>query len=417
MKKQSSKFPIALLFLTSFLLGVFLTLYLTKSDDNILWKTSWNELNFSSIEDTYNILKENYYDAETIEKKDLIQWMKKGLVEAMWDRHSEFMTPDEKEKFEEVLSGDFEWIWAVVEKNPIGVEIERILKWSPAKAYWVRAWDIVLEANKHKLDELDLYDAVEKIKWPAGTKVLLKILRAGEQDFLEIEVVREKIKIPSIEEEYFKDENLSYIAVNLFWEETSTEFKKALRNIPKDSKGLIIDLRDNGGGYLQSSVEMLSEFLEKNTPLVETKYKQSEYNTTYYSNNNGNLFDKKIVVLINENSASASEITAGTLRKYNKAIIVGKKSYGKWSVQQPFDLSDGSLLKLTIAKWFIPGWKNIDKEGIEPDIEIDFLDEDYENEYDRQKEEAKKIVQKFIELDALQLAVDKYLEQAENPVE
>jgi len=291
-------------------------------------------------------------------------------------------------------------------KKPIGVEIERILKWSPAKKYGIRAWDVVLEANEIKLEELSLYEAVEKIKWPAGTSVALKILRAWEPEMLEITVVRDKIKIPSIEEEYFEEENISYIAVNLFWEETSREFKEALKNIPERSNGLIIDLRDNGWWYLQSSVEILSEFLESKVALVETKYKQSEYNTTYYSNNNGNIFDKKIVVLVNENSASAAEITAGTLRKYNKAIVVWKKTYGKWSVQQPFDLTDGSLLKLTIAKWFIPGWKNIDKEGIEPDIEIDFEKEDYDNEYDRQKEEAKKILKIFKELDVLQFCVD-----------
>ena len=358
-------------------------------------------------------MKDNYYDVDTIEKSELIQWMKKWLVDAIWDRHSEFLTPDEKEQFDAVLSGDFEWIWAVVEKVPIGVEIERIIKWSPAKKYGVRAWDIVLEANDIKLEELSLYDAVDKIKWPAGTSVMLKILRAWETEVLEITVIRDAIKIPSVEEEYFPEENLAYIAINLFGEETSKEFKKALENIPNDSQGLIIDLRDNGGGFLQSSVEILSEFLPSKTPLVDTKYRKSEYNNTYYSNNSWDVFDKKIVVLINENSASASEITAGTLRKYNKAIVVWKKSYWKWSVQQPFDLKDGSLLKLTIANWYIPGGESIDKEWIEPDIEIDFLEEDYENEYDRQKEEAKKILQKFIEVDALQLAVDKYNEETE----
>ena len=426
MKNNTSIFPIILLFLTSFLLGVFSTLYTAKTDINILWKTGskdlfsesnmWN-LDFSSLKDTYNILKENYYDVEDIEKEVLVQGMKKGLVDAIGDRHSEFMTPDEKEKFEEVLSGDFEGIGAVVETNIIWVEIERILKGSPAKKYGVRAWDIVLEANENKLEGLSLYEAVEKIKGPAGTSVNLKILRAWEAWPVEILVIRDKIKIPSVEEEYFQEEDIAYIAINLFGDETSREFKKALDAIPNASRGLIIDLRDNWGWYLQSSVEILSEFIESKKSLVETKYRQSEYNTTYYSNNNGNIFDKKIVVLVNENSASASEITAGTLRKYDKAIIVWKKTYGKWSVQQPFDLDDGSLLKLTIAKWYIPGGKTIDKEGIEPDIEIDFLEEDYENEYDRQKEEAKKILQKFIDLDALQLAVDKYLEQAEKPVE
>lgn len=269
MKNNSSIFPIILLFLTSFLLGVFSTVYVAKTDNNILsetrWKASFSEsnienLDLSSLTDTYNILKENYYNVDDIEKESLIEGMKKGLVDAIGDRHSEFMTPDEKQKFEEVLSGDFEWIWAVVETHVIGIEIERILNGSPAKQYWVRAWDIVLEANEHKLEWLSLYDAVEKIKGPAGTSVNLKILRTWETKPLDILVVRDKIKIPSVEEEYFADENINYIALNLFWEETSREFKKALENIPATSQWLIIDLRDNGGWFLQSSVEILSEF-------------------------------------------------------------------------------------------------------------------------------------------------------------
>jgi carboxyl-terminal processing protease len=205
----------------------------------------------------------------------------------------------------------------------------------------------------------------------------------------------------------------------MFWEETSMEFEKIL-NEKIDSKWLIIDLRDNWGGYLQSAVSILSNLIEDDKTLVVTKYKDLFSNISYPSINDWNIYKWKIVVLINENSASASEITAGALKDYNKAIIVWKKSYGKWSVQKPFTLNDGSMLKLTIAKWFTPNDINIDHEWIMPDIEISFEKKDYTPEewkekefvpYDRQLEVAKEVLKIFIENDAYKLSIDKSLEK------
>lgn len=322
------------------------------------------------------------------------------------------MSPDINKKFQEALSGDFEGIGAVVEKVPLGVQVERILKGSPAKDAGILAGDILMEANGESLEELDLYDAVDKIKGSAGTTVLLKVLRAGEADFLEISVIRQQIQIPSIESEVF-EENIGYITINMYGETTSSEFKKALVELQDQSiEELIIDVRDNGGGYLQSAVEILSEFIDNGEILVQTKYRDSLFNKSYYSANSG-TFDKKIVILVNGNSASASEITAGALREYNKAIIVGEKTYGKGSVQQPFEMKDGSLLKLTIANWYTPKGNSIEGNGITPDIEIEFQKEDFENKYDRQLEEAKKIVKQFQEVGTLQLTVDQYNESLE----
>lgn len=405
-----------ILLLTSFILGVIFSLFLGNIFPWALWKTSEKSKIFSEEKldleefwNVYNIIEQDYFSDGGVQKDELVRWAISWMVEALWDQHSEFMSPDETEKFNQALEGDFEWIGAVVEKVPLGVKVERILKWSPAKKYDVRAGDIIVSANDVLLEELDLYDAVDVIKWPAGTQVKLTIIRSSLDKVLEVSVVRQKIHIPSVEQEYFEDENIAYIAINMFGEQTSSEFIKALEEVKKSQvQGLVIDVRDNGGWYLQSAVQILSEFIPEKQTLVKTRYRDSFFDQNYFSVNDGDLFEKKIVVLINGNSASASEITAGVLREYDKAILLWEKTYGKGSVQQPFDMSDWWLLKLTVAKWFTPEGKNIDEEWIEPDIEVLFLEEDYENSYDRQLEEAKNLLQIFIEKQTIGLSVEEY---------
>ncbi|MDD3793261.1 MAG: S41 family peptidase [Candidatus Gracilibacteria bacterium] len=403
-----------IIFLTSFLLGITFSLQIDKIINNSLLKSNnltsiyYNNstLNLTKYWSVYDIIKKEYFDSNTIDNNELLEKSIYGLVSGLGDKHSSYLNKEENRIFNESLSGDFEGIGAVVEVHPLGAQIDRIIKGSPAKNYDLRTGDILITANGEPLEGLNLFEAVEKIKGPAGSKVILEVLREGEETILKKEIIREKIKIPSVDVELL-DGDISYISLNIFGDDTSMEFKKALESA-KNTKGLIIDLRDNGGGYLISAVEILSEFIENGENVVITKYKDEKSNQYYKSINSGEIYNGKIVVLINENSASASEITAGALKDYQKAIIVGKKSYGKGSVQEPFDLGDGSMLKLTVAKWFTPKGINIDEEGILPDIEIDFLEEDYTNKYDRQKEEAKKILNLFIEKNALNLTIDTY---------
>jgi len=417
-RKKSNFTQFFIIFLTSFLLGIFFSFIIAKNLNIALLKTEkWsgivdlikndNDLELQKFWETYSLLKKEYYSHNSIKKEELVDWAIKWMVESLWDKHSEFMTIDETERFNQALSWDFEWIWAVVEKNPLWVQIERIIKWSPAKKFWLFKDDIIIEANWTKLQDLDLFDSVDHIKGPALTKVLLKVLRAWEDEILEIEVIRNKIKIPSVDSKIIENTNIWYIALNMFWEDTDVEFSKSLQLL-KDTDWIIIDLRDNGWWYLQKAVSILSELIDDWEDLVFTKYKQMFKNIVYKSINDGNIYSWKIVVLINWNSASASEITAWALSDHNKAILIWEQSYWKWSVQQPFDITWWWLLKLTIAKWYTPNDINIDKEWISPDIEVTFEKEDYENEYDRQLETAKKVINDFIKLWSLQLTIDKY---------
>jgi len=410
---------IFIVFLTSFWLWYFIsTLWVDFLEKSSL-KTPEQQYEVSDLDledfwKVYNIIEQEYFREGKIEKRELVEGAISGMVDALWDQHSEFMNPELTEKFESTLNGDFEWIWAVVEKIAAWVKIERVLKWSPAKKYDVRSWDILISANGEELQDLDIYDAIDKIKWPAGSSVVLEIIRQWEEKILTIEVIRDKIHIPSVEQEYFEEEDIGYIAINMFWETTAVEFIEALNSVKESQvSGLIIDVRDNGWWYLQSAVQILSEFIPEDDVIVKTKYMDSFFNENYYSVNDGEIFEKKIVVLMNGNSASASEITAGALRDYNLAILLWEQTYGKWSVQQPFNFDNGSLLKLSVAQWFTPKWNSIEQEGIEPDVPVEFLDEDYENGYDRQLEEAKKLLQIFIEKETIGLALEEYNIQKE----
>ena len=414
------------IFLTSFLLWIFFSFSIGESIINDVLKTNNKadepsiiqdkEVDLTKFWEVYNLIKIDNYDSSSIDKSKLVDSAIKWLVEWLGDKHSEYFSLEDTKKFNEVLSWDFEWIWAVVETNEIGVIIDRLIKWSPAKKYWLVTWDIITKANDVKLEWLELYDAVDKIKWPAWTKVKLEVIRKWEKSLLYFDVVREKIKIPSVDSKMLEDWKTAYIAINLFWDDTSKEFEIALKQY-MNTDWLIIDLRDNWWGYLQSAVTILSELVENDKELVVTKYKETFSNISYPSINDWNIYKWKIVVLINENSASASEITAWALKDYKKAILVWQKSYGKGSVQKPFDLADWSMLKLTIAKWFTPNNVNIDKEWIIPDVEVKFEKQDYtpvvwkEKEfvpYDRQLETAKKVLRTFIDNNTYQLSIDKF---------
>ncbi len=385
---------------------------IVENSQNFLTKRFGDELPIKKLEEVSKIIKENFYSYDWVKKQDIEDGIVRGYVQSLGDKHTEFMNNEEKKQFDEMLSWDFEWIWAIVEKHELGVSIERIISGSPAKKSDVRTGDIITKVDGVSIEGFSVYDAVAKIKWPANTQVKLTILRQGEWDFIEKTITREKIKIPSVDSHIVEGTKLGYIVVNIFWEETALDFNKALDDmIAKKTDWIIIDLRDNGGWFLQSAVEMLSRFVENNTLVVETKFRNPLNTKKYYSINDGNIYKGKIVVLVNGNSASASEITSWALRDYNKAVIVWEKTYGKWSVQEPFDLSDGSLLKVTIAQWYTPKGHMIDKQGIIPDIEVTFKKEDFEKHYDRQLEEAKKVLTEFIKTGALQLTIDNIKKQ------
>ncbi|MBF0913840.1 S41 family peptidase, partial [Candidatus Gracilibacteria bacterium] len=362
-----------------------------------------DSLNLDKYFSVYDKIKDNYYDFGDVKKEDLVEKSIVGLVSGLNDPYTEYFNPNENKNFMSSLSGDFEGIGAVLEKVDLGVKITSVVENSPAETAGIKPGDIVTDVNGINIAKMSTTEVIALIKGPAGKEVNL-VLKRGDET-IEKQLFTKAIVIPSIAGKEI-DDDIGYIGVATFGDKTGTEFKKELEKL-KNKKGIIIDLRDNGGGYLEIAVNMLENFIKRGDVIAYTKYKDGKKDT-YYSRSLGDLYNGKIVVLMNGFSASASEIFAGVMKDYQKAILVGEKTYGKGSVQQPIELKDGSMIKITIAKWFTPKDKNIDKEGIEPDVEVKLTKEDVEKKYDRQLEEAKKVLKSYLNSISMQLSIDNY---------
>lgn len=407
-KKINTSVLIILLSFSTWILTSFLTI-VSFFDFFSLNTENNNELDFTQLLETYKEIEESYLDKDTIDKQKLIDWATKWLVDALWDKHTTFFNKEETQSFDESLSWDFEWIWAVIEKVDLWIMIDMVIKGSPAKKHWLKKWDIIVKADWTSLEWLTSREAVKIIKWPAWTSVFLTIIRKWEAWFIEKEVIRDKIKIPSVNSE--KMDNIWYISVNIFWEKTADDFKEDLDKLEEQwIEWLIIDLRYNWWWYMWSAISILSNFLDKWSVAVRTKTSYSDKEDIEYVFPYFKRFKWKVVVLVNWSSASASEITAWALREYEKAIIVWEQTYWKWSVQKPIE-KDYWMIKVTIAKWFTPNWNNIDWEWITPDIIQSLIDEenkDLEILVDLQLEKAKEVLNEFIKIKDINETIKKF---------
>lgn len=417
-KNKNSFLTKILIYLTFFSLWVFFSYaFLFNKAQNKVLKTdfynqnlnnSWNiELNMDKYNNIFNYIKKYYYDFDDVDIKDLEESSIIWLVSWLNDPYTEYFNIKENQDFKEALSWDFEWIWAVLEKNELWVKIMSIIPNSPAEKSDLRVSDIVMEVNWQNIANMTTQEVVSLIKWPSWKEVNLLIKRLDE--IIKKQIFTWAIVIPSIKWEEI-DKDIWYIAVSTFWEKTANEFRKEIEKF-KNKKGIIIDLRWNWGWYLDIATDILSNFIPNWEVIAITKYKDWK-EEKYFSERDYELYTWKVVILVDWNSASASEILAWAMSDYQKAILVWNKTYWKWSVQEPISLPDWSMIKITIAKWFTPKDKNIDKQWINPDIDVSIKPEDIEKLYDRQLEEAKKVLKSFIENKYLKLSIDKYKEKS-----
>lgn len=341
-------------------------------------------LNYTSVEKVYDELRANY-DGK-LEESKLMDGLKKGLVEASGDPYTEYMPPEDAEEFNGQLNGTFEGIGALLGKNENGnVIIISPIDGFPAKKAGLQPRDVIVEINGEDALSLTTDQAVDKIRGPKGTTVKLRIIRDGKED-LKFDIVREEINIPSVESKTL-DGNIGYIKISRFGDDTTTLTREAAEKFTSSGvKKIVLDLRGNPGGYLESAVDVSSLWLDNKTVLQEKR--DGVVIKTYKSRGESPLLGLPTVVLIDEGSASASEITAGALHDNKAASLLGTKSFGKGSVQQPQTLDNGALLKVTIARWFTPNGKNIDKEGIQPDQKVERTEADYEAGRDPQLDAA-----------------------------
>ena len=318
-------------------------------------------IDFSNIEKTYQALASNF-DGE-IDKQKIIDGASKGLVEAVGDKYTEYMTSKEAEEFNKSLSGDVgTGIGVELAKDGDSVKVVRVLAKNPAESAGILAGDIISKVNGEDVSK----ENSKKIRGDAGTTVKIGIIRGNEKK--EFSVTRAKIENPSVE--LTKKDGVATLSIYRFDSETGVLAKKYAEEIKNEGiSKVILDLRGNGGGYVQAAKTVASLWLEKNALIVSEKTGSKTVEEIRATGDNP-LKGIKTVILLDGSSASASEIVAGALKEHKAAQIVGEKSYGKGSVQTTIDMSNGALLKVTIAKWFTPSGKNISNNGISPDIKV-----------------------------------------------
>jgi len=342
--------------------------------------------------DVYERVQDKYVDAQDIKEDDLIYGSIKGLVSSLGDPYSSFMTPDETEMFQSSLNSELQGIGAELTVENQLLIVVSPLKDSPAEKSGLKPGDIILEIDHKDATEYSFFEAVQNIRGEEGSIVLLKIYREGEEEPLEISITRAKIELESVSTKEL-DDNLFYISINQFSDDTEKEFLAATNEaILLQPKGIILDLRFNGGGYLDSAINILGEFLDNDQIGVIIESGSAKERSQMTIRGQQRLSDIPLVVLVNNGSASASEILAGALQDYDKATIMGVQSYGKGTVQEVEILNDNSSLRITIAKWLTPLGRSINKEGITPDIIVEIDEEKIKAGVDNQLESAKDLL-------------------------
>ena len=348
-------------------------------------RTSNKTIDLSSVQKTYQELVANY-DGK-LDTQKLIYGANRGLVEAAGDPHTAYMDPDETKEFDKSLSGQIGGgIGAEIGLRNNKPTIIKPLENSPAQKAGIKAGEAIVKVNDEASSDWSVEKVVSKIRGEVGTSVKLTLLSGNQTR--EVSVVRQNIVSPAVESEI--DGEIGILKVNRFGDDTvSLSRKYASEFVEKGVKKVILDLRNNPGGTVGAAQGLLGIWLDNQIAMTERR--GSEIVKTLRTTGTPILGNMKTVVLINGNSASASEITAGALREYGKAALVGQKSYGKGSVQIVLGLPGGSQMKVTEARWYTPKGKNIDKTGIEPDVKVDLSSDDVNNNVDPQMDKAKSL--------------------------
>lgn len=342
-----------------------------------------DDLSTDGLQELYDVLRKNY-DGE-ISNEELLDGLKKGVVRAVGDSYTEYLSPEEAEEFNAGLEGTFEGIGAELAQEDGFITVVAPIKGTPAERAGIRPGDIIIEIDGESSTDITVLEAVTRIRGEKGTEVVLTVVREGER--IEVPIIRDTIDIASVE--WRIEGNIGIIEVVQFSTDTAElvaqaaiEFKNAgITNI-------ILDMRGNPGGLLDQAVAVANVWLDKGSVVLEER-QGDKVIRSFTTKNDPVLTNANTVILINEGSASASEIVAGALKDNGKATLIGKTSFGKGSVQQLIELKGGGTLKVTISRWFTPAGKNIDKEGISPDEEVERTSEDIDADRDPQLDAAK----------------------------
>ncbi|MDP3985687.1 MAG: S41 family peptidase [bacterium] len=348
------------------------------------------DVDFDLYWKVWNLLKDKYVE-RPVSDTQLFYGSLRGMVEALEDPYTVFLDPEMTDRFTQELAGKFEGIGAEIGMKDGALLIVAPLPGSPAERAGLLAGDRILAIDGTDVAGMTIEEAVSRIRGPQDTQVTLSILRGEADAPKDIVITRDEIVVHSVRTK-FGEENIAVIDIFQFGDDTTAEFKQAvLEVVSKNPKGIIVDLRNNPGGFLDSAVDIAGEWVEKNQVVVVEK---NDERHDFRSPGPARLAGIPTVVLVNGGSASGAEILAGALQDYTLATLVGTKTFGKGSVQDFQVFGDGSALKFTIAEWLTPLGRSINKLGIDPDEVVEFTEEDAAARRDPQMIRALEILQK-----------------------
>ena len=368
---------ILVVFITFIITSITMYSYLTKDLSNIKALTSFltKDTSTANTEEKLKVLKDQidkYYTGKIDEQK-LQDGALKGYIEALDDPYTEYIPKDEMEDYETDLSGEFIGIgvYLVQDKQANRIKVVVPIKGTPAERAGIQSSDLIKSVDGEEFTADQMSELVEKVKGKEGTELKLQIIRGEEE--LEFTIKREKIKLDPVEGEILEN-NIGYIAFSSFDESTANDFTKKYQELKdKGITSLIIDLRNNGGGIVNQATQIAGTILDKNSVVlyeIDKQEKEEEIKTE-----TDPIIDVPVVVLVNENTASSSEILAGALKDHGKAKIVGKTTYGKGVIQQLLTFQDGSGMKITCKEYLTPKRNKINEVGIEPDETVELPEE------------------------------------------
>lgn len=345
------------------------------------------DVDFSLFWKVWDLIKEKHVDRQKLDAQKMVYGAISGMLKATSDPYSSFFNPEESKAFSEDIGGSFEGIGAELGIKEGILTVIAPLDNSPAEKAGLRAGDKILSIDGKPSSDLTIDEAVSLIHGKKGTNVTLTVVSEGAEEARDITITRDTIEVKTVKLE-FKDSSIAYLKISKFGENTDKEFNDAASQIiSQNSKGIIIDLRNDPGGLLDQAVTVASRMIPKGKVVVMEE-DSSGKRDKLYTQGGDKLSSIPTVVLINEGSASASEILAGALKNDQNITLIGKKSFGKGSVQQLMDLPGGSSVKITVAKWLTPNGDYIMEKGINPDIEVDLTIDDYNNNRDPQLDKA-----------------------------
>ncbi|PIR88655.1 MAG: peptidase S41 [Candidatus Harrisonbacteria bacterium CG10_big_fil_rev_8_21_14_0_10_44_23] len=347
------------------------------------------QADFQVFWEAWDKLKDLHIKKDQISSQDLVYGAIKGLAGSFNDPYTVFFPPSDAEKFEQDVTGVFGGIGAEISIDETGtLVVIAPLKNSPAETAGVQSGDYILKVDGKSTDGMSTDEAVKIIRGPEGSPVVLNIYREGFFEPQDITVIRARIEVPTLDYRLVDDGRYALIQLYSFNENASKLFAQALQRAVTDkAQGIILDLRNNPGGFLDVATELSGWFIEKGGTVVTERFSIGN-DSVFTSRGNGAFKDFPVVILINQGSASASEILAGALRDHNNTPLVGRTSFGKGTVQELVSLRDKSSLKITIAQWVMPGGDILTEAGITPDYEVNFTPEDIEAGIDVQLNKA-----------------------------